>query len=94
MTRTGKVNKLNQHIAEPFLEMHPEDAAIRDLSEGILVEIKNTRGSVKVKLKLTTDIKKVSFFCPCTGGKTAIWTPCAPIILHIIWLTHARKSLI
>src|SRR5690554_2544383 len=26
MTRTGKVNKLNQHIAHPYLEIHPDDA--------------------------------------------------------------------
>jgi ferredoxin-nitrate reductase len=27
MTKTGKVNKLNQHISQPFIEIHPKDAA-------------------------------------------------------------------
>ena len=26
MSKTGKVNKLNQHIAKAFLEIHPADA--------------------------------------------------------------------
>ena len=41
MTKTGKVNKLKQHIAQSFLEIHPEDAAERNIEENDLVEIFN-----------------------------------------------------
>jgi ferredoxin-nitrate reductase len=69
MSRTGKVNKLRQHIGESFLEMHPHDAAARNIANDELVEIKNARGVVRVKAKLTTDIKKGVVFLPMHWGK-------------------------
>ena len=32
MTKTGKVNKLKQHIDKPFLEIHPHDALARNIA--------------------------------------------------------------
>ena len=34
MTKTGKVGKLKQHISKPFLEIHPEDALVREIKDG------------------------------------------------------------
>ncbi|MEQ8416059.1 MAG: molybdopterin-dependent oxidoreductase [Imperialibacter sp.] len=70
MTRTGKVNKLRQHIDKPFLEIHPQDAAERGIKEGMAVEIENSRGSVQVVAKLTDTIKKGVVFLPMHWGKT------------------------
>ncbi len=70
MTKTGKVNKLRQHIPESFLEINPKDAEIRGLVEGNLVEIINDRGSVRVKAKITKDIKRGVVFLPMHWGKT------------------------
>lgn len=70
MTRTGKVNKLRQHIDKPFLEIHPHDAAERGIKEGMAVEIENSRGSVQVVAKLTDTIKKGVVFLPMHWGKT------------------------
>lgn len=70
MTKTGKVNKLKQHIAKPFLEIHPIDADNRDIQDGALVEIFNNRGSVRVTAKVTTDIKRGVVFLPMHWGKT------------------------
>jgi len=69
MTKTGKVNKLNQHIAESFLEINPKDAISRGIEEGDLVEIKNNRGAVRVKAKVTKDIKRGVVFLPMHWGK-------------------------
>jgi ferredoxin-nitrate reductase len=69
MSKTGKVNKLKQHISEAFLEIHPEDAADRGIEENMLVEIANARGNVRVKAKLSTDIKKGVCFLPMHWGK-------------------------
>ncbi len=69
MSKTGKVNKLNQHIKESFLEIHPADAAERNIKEDDLVEIFNCRGNVRVKAKLTTDIKQGVCFLPMHWGK-------------------------
>ncbi len=70
MTKTGKVNKLKQHIPESFLEINPKDAQARNLKEGDLVEIVNDRGVVRVKAKITKDIKKGVVFLPMHWGKT------------------------
>ncbi len=69
MTKTGKVNKLKQHIAESFLEIHPDDAFKRDIGDNDLVEISNQRGQVRVKAKITADIKQGVVFVPMHWGK-------------------------
>lgn len=69
MSKTGKVNKLKQHISEAFLEIHPDDAAERNIEENTLVEVFNARGNVRVKAKLSDDIKKGVCFLPMHWGK-------------------------
>ncbi|MFM7023379.1 MAG: molybdopterin-dependent oxidoreductase [Flavobacteriales bacterium] len=69
MSKTGKVNKLKQHIAESFVEMHPDDAEERGIKDNQLVEVSSARGNVRVKVKLTTDIKKGLVFLPMHWGK-------------------------
>ncbi len=70
MTRTGKVSKLKQHIAEPFMEIHPFDAKERGIGEGDIVEVINERGQVQVKAQVTDNILKGVVFLPMHWGKT------------------------
>ncbi|MDN5204336.1 molybdopterin-dependent oxidoreductase [Fulvivirgaceae bacterium BMA10] len=70
MTRTGKVNKLKQHISKPFLEIHPIDAIPRQIAEGDSVIVSNKRGSVSVSAVLTEDIKPGVVFLPMHWGRT------------------------
>jgi ferredoxin-nitrate reductase len=69
MSKTGKVNKLKQHISEAFLEINPHDAAKRSINDGELVEVFNARGNVRVKAKISGDIKKGVCFLPMHWGK-------------------------
>ena len=69
MTKTGKVNKLKQHIDKPFLEIHPHDALIRNIKDGDVVVVENTRGEVRVSAKVTDEIKKGVVFLPMHWGK-------------------------
>ncbi|MBI3883967.1 MAG: molybdopterin-dependent oxidoreductase, partial [Sphingobacteriales bacterium] len=69
MSKTGKVSKLNQHYANSFLEIHPDDAAERNIKDNDLVEILNGRGDVRVKARFSTDIKKGVVFLPMHWGK-------------------------
>jgi ferredoxin-nitrate reductase len=69
MSKTGKVNKLKQHIADAFVEIHPADAALRNIQQDDLVEVTGRRGLVRVKAKLTTDIKEGVVFLPMHWGK-------------------------
>jgi ferredoxin-nitrate reductase len=69
MTKTGKVSRLKQHIANAFLEIHPEDAFARHIKENDLVDVTNRRGAVRVKAKLSNEIKKGVVFLPMHWGK-------------------------
>ena len=69
MTKTGKVQKLNQHIPEPILDMHPDDALSRNLSDGQMTVIRGRRGEVRVKVKLTEDVRIGTVFLPMHWGK-------------------------
>ncbi|PQA55487.1 nitrate reductase [Siphonobacter curvatus] len=69
MTKTGRVAKLNQHLSQPFLQMHPADAEARQIRDGQLVEIRGRRGTVRVKVQLTTDVRPGLCFLPMHWGK-------------------------
>jgi ferredoxin-nitrate reductase len=69
MSKTGKVSKLKQHISNSFLEINPDDAAERNIHEDDLVQILNKRGTVRVKAKISPDIKKGVVFLPMHWGK-------------------------
>lgn len=69
MSKTGKVNKLKQHISSAFLEIHPDDALERGIKQNALVVVRSSRGNVQVKAKLSEDIKKGVVFLPMHWGK-------------------------
>jgi ferredoxin-nitrate reductase len=71
MTKTGKVNRLRQHIDKPVLEIHPDDAAGRGIAEGDPVVISNARGEVRVCAHITTEIKPGTVFLPMHWGKSS-----------------------
>ena len=69
MTRTGKVQKLNRHINEPFLEMNPADAEKRKVKEGDLVNINSRRGELRVRARITDQVKPGVIFAPMHWGR-------------------------
>jgi ferredoxin-nitrate reductase len=69
MSKTGKVNKLNQHYPQSFMEIHPKDAAALKISEGNITVISSRRGDVRVKAKISTQIKQGVVFLPMHWGK-------------------------
>jgi ferredoxin-nitrate reductase len=69
MTKTGKVNRLKQHIDKPFIEIHPDDAEERNITDGDVVVVHNQLGDVRVRAKVTMEIKKGVVFLPMHWGK-------------------------
>jgi len=69
MSKTGKVNKLNQHIKQAFLEIHPADAAKLQIGENDVCVIRSRRGEVQVKAKIGPAIKRGVVFLPMHWGK-------------------------
>ncbi|MEM5584532.1 molybdopterin-dependent oxidoreductase [Roseibium sp. AS2] len=64
MTRTGMTARLASHIAEPFAEIHPEDAAPLGISAADLVEVKSPFGKVTLRAQLTERVRKGTVFVP------------------------------
>ncbi|MBT1696610.1 molybdopterin-dependent oxidoreductase [Fulvivirgaceae bacterium PWU4] len=69
MTKTGKVNRLRQHIDKPFLEIHPDDAAARNIGEDDVVVIRNEQGDVRVRARISAEIKRGVVFLPMHWGR-------------------------
>ncbi len=64
MTRTGRAPRLNQHLAEPFLEIHPQDAAERGLSPADLVVVGNPLASITLRALITDRAAPGQVFAP------------------------------
>ena len=64
MTRTGLSPRLSTHIAEPFAEIHPTDAAARSIAAADLVEVTSPHGRVVVRALVTDRTPPGSVFVP------------------------------
>jgi len=64
MTRTGQVEKLMQHIAEPFVEIAPDDAARYGISAGGLVRISSLRGLMVARARTESGQREGVLFAP------------------------------
>ncbi len=54
MTRTGTLGRLFGHVAEPVVQLHPQDMERRGLKDGDLVHVTSKRGSIVVPLQAST----------------------------------------
>jgi assimilatory nitrate reductase catalytic subunit len=64
MTRTGVAPRLSQHIAEPFVEIHPADAAAVGVAEAGLARVCSAQGAVILRALLTDRQQRGSLFAP------------------------------
>jgi assimilatory nitrate reductase catalytic subunit len=64
MTRTAKTARLLNHLTEPFLEIHPDDAARMQLDDATLAEVKSVNGRIVVRVLITSRQRTGSVFVP------------------------------
>lgn len=64
MTRTGKSARLSRHYAEPFVEIHPQDAARHRIGEADLVRVSTGLGAILVRALITSRQQPGSIFVP------------------------------
>jgi assimilatory nitrate reductase catalytic subunit len=64
MTRTGKTARLSAHMAEPFAELHPDDAEELGIHRAMLVRLENRHGSAVVRALITDRQRRGSVFVP------------------------------
>ncbi len=56
MTRTGTLGRLFGHVAEPSVQLHPQDMERRGLKDGDLVHVTSKRGSILVPAMASDEI--------------------------------------
>jgi assimilatory nitrate reductase catalytic subunit len=77
MTRTALSPRLSAHLAEPFLEIHPDDAQDIGLKQSMLAHVKSTVGTGIFRALITDRVARGDVFAPMHWtGETA---PCARV---------------
>ncbi|HCY98819.1 MAG: nitrate reductase [Rhodobacterales bacterium RIFCSPHIGHO2_02_FULL_62_130] len=64
MTRSAKSPRLSQHLAEPFVELHPADAARLGVRAADLVEVSNAHGRALLRALITDAGAQGQMFAP------------------------------
>ena len=64
MTRTGLSARLSAHVSEPFVEMHPDDAAALGLDQGMLARLETEHGAALLRVMLSDGQQPGSLFVP------------------------------
>ena len=77
MTRTGQSARLSSHIAEPFVEIHPDDATASGIEVGDVVRVSSTKGILLARASVTDRQSKGAVFVPIHW--TAPYSSCAEV---------------
>ena len=64
MTRSGLSPRLAAHMAEPFVEVHPRDAAAMALRDGGFARVSTAHGSCIVRVQVSDNQQPGSLFLP------------------------------
>jgi assimilatory nitrate reductase catalytic subunit len=64
MTRTGLSRRLARHIPEPYVEIHPDDAAAAALVDGDFAEVTTAHGRCVLKVAITDRQQRGMLFAP------------------------------
>ncbi|MEO0371908.1 MAG: molybdopterin-dependent oxidoreductase, partial [Pseudomonadota bacterium] len=72
MTRTALSARLSSHLAEPYLDIHPQDASELQVVPADLVEVKSPHGTCILRANITADVTRGQVFAPMHWtGETA-----------------------
>ncbi|MCA0891774.1 nitrate reductase [Qipengyuania flava] len=64
MTRTALSSRLSAHLPEPFVDMHPQDAARLQLQPADLLRLSNDCGSAILRLRESSEVQPGTLFAP------------------------------
>jgi assimilatory nitrate reductase catalytic subunit len=81
MTRTGLSPRLSQHRREPFVELHPQDAADLGIAADDIVRVSTAQGASLFRARLSEGQRRGEMFTPIhwtdeqsSGGRTGLLT--------------------
>lgn len=64
MTRTARASRLNSHIPEPIVQIHPDDATQYQLEAGALARVSSDLGAILARVAITDSQRQGSIFVP------------------------------
>ena len=64
MTRTSRAPRLNEHLPEPFVDLHAGDALSLAVKEGELARVTTSRGSMVVRVRTSGEMTRGCVFAP------------------------------
>lgn len=68
MTRSGRSPRLMAHLAEPYAEIHPDDARALGVTPATIVEVQGELGTIRVRALITDRHRRGSVFVPMHGN--------------------------
>jgi assimilatory nitrate reductase catalytic subunit len=82
MTRTARSAKLNGHIPEPFVEVHPDDADHYGLTNNALAKISSEWGTVFARVQVAVGQRQGSVFIPMHWNEQYAAQSCVDTIVN------------
>ncbi|HXR90675.1 MAG TPA: molybdopterin-dependent oxidoreductase [Steroidobacteraceae bacterium] len=64
MTRTGRSATLAEHLPEPFVDLHAQDALLAGVRSGELARVRTRWGSMVARVRTSGEIKRGTIFVP------------------------------
>ncbi len=64
MTRTGLSSRLAAHLAEPYVDLHPQDALLSGVREGALARVTSRWGSLVARVRTSGEMPRRNVFVP------------------------------
>jgi assimilatory nitrate reductase catalytic subunit len=64
MTRTSHSPRLTEHLPDPFVDIHAQDALSLAVREGELARVSTARGSIVVRVRTSGEMARGSVFAP------------------------------
>ena len=64
MTRSGRAPRLGQHLPEPFVDLHPDDALAFGVRAGSLVRVVTRWGRLVARLRCSGEMRRGDAFVP------------------------------
>jgi assimilatory nitrate reductase catalytic subunit len=64
MTRTGRSARLADHLPEPYVDMHAQDALLAGVRDGELARVATQWGSLAARLRTSGEIARGTLFVP------------------------------
>ncbi|MFB6268264.1 MAG: molybdopterin oxidoreductase family protein, partial [Halodesulfurarchaeum sp.] len=63
-TMTGRSRPLSEHVPDPYVEIHPEDAENAGIADGDAVQVSSPRGSIEIPAFVTDRVPTGTIFIP------------------------------